>query len=121
MLEPLAKNTAPAILAAATKLYNFDKEAVILVTPSDHHIPKGQLLADTVIAASPAAEGGAIVTFGIQPDRAETGYGYIEKSEELLEMGMSRQRFMKSQRLSRQRPCWTVALFCGIQVCCCPL
>ena len=81
VLEPSAKNTAPAILAAAEFLYQQDADALLLVMPSDHYIPEQQALADLVLAAKSSAEAGAIATFGIQPDRPETGYGYIERGE----------------------------------------
>ena len=83
VLEPSAKNTAPAILAAAEFLYQQDADALLLVMPSDHYIPEQQALADLVLAAKSSAEAGAIATFGIQPDRPETGYGYIERGEAL--------------------------------------
>ena len=83
VLEPSAKNTAPAILAAAEILYNQDADALLLVMPSDHYIPDHQALTELVLAAKSSAEAGAIITFGIQPDRPETGYGYIERGEAL--------------------------------------
>ena len=83
MLEPSAKNTAPAILAAAEWLYQQDADALLLVMPSDHYIPDRQALTDLVLAAKSSAEAGAIVTFGIQPNRPETGYGYVEFGEAL--------------------------------------
>ena len=78
ILEPSAKNTAPAILAAAQMLYSKDPDALMLVMPSDHYIPERQLLIDLVLAARATAEDGMIVTFGIKPARPETGFGYIE-------------------------------------------
>ena len=83
VLEPSAKNTAPAILAAAEFLYQQDADAMLLVMPSDHYIPEQQALGDLVLVAKSYAEAGAIATFGIQPDRPETGYGYIERGEAL--------------------------------------
>ena len=79
VLEPSAKNTAPAILAAAQTLYAKDADALLLVMPSDHYIPDNKALTDVVIRAKVSAEAGTIITFGIQPDRPETGYGYIER------------------------------------------
>ena len=87
VLEPSAKNTAPAILAAAEILYQKDANACFLVMPSDHYIKEHQALADLVLTAKPSAEAGAIVTFGIQPDRPETGYGYIQQGVALPESG----------------------------------
>ena len=85
LLEPSPKNTAPAILAAAEKLNQEDESALILVMPSDHYVPDCQALSDLVLAARPSAQSGAIITFGVQPERPETGYGYIELGEMLSE------------------------------------
>ena len=83
LLEPSPKNTAPAILAAAQKLYGDDPEAVMLVMASDGYIPEQKEFVDLVSAARCFAEAGLIVTFGIQPERPETGYGYIERGDAL--------------------------------------
>jgi mannose-1-phosphate guanylyltransferase/mannose-6-phosphate isomerase len=82
LIEPEPKNTAPAVLAAALHLAAEDPEAMILVAPSDHVIPDAAAFRAAVAAAVPAAEAGRIVTFGIRPDRPETGYGYLELAEE---------------------------------------
>jgi len=76
-IEPEGRDTAPAILLAALSLQN-DPDALMLVAPSDHAIPDGPAFCAAVAAAEPAARDGAIVTFGILPDRPETGYGYLE-------------------------------------------
>ena len=78
LIEPDGRNTAPAVLAAALVLAQDDPEALILVAPSDHIIPDDEAFRDAVAAAAPCARGGHLVTFGITPDRAETGYGYLE-------------------------------------------
>jgi mannose-1-phosphate guanylyltransferase/mannose-6-phosphate isomerase len=78
MIEPTARNTAPAILAAALHLAEADPEALMLVAPSDHAIPDADAFRATVFAGVPAALDGQIVTFGIRPTRAETGYGWLE-------------------------------------------
>ncbi|WP_299628690.1 mannose-1-phosphate guanylyltransferase/mannose-6-phosphate isomerase [uncultured Tateyamaria sp.] len=78
LIEPEARNTAPAILAGALHLAETDPEALMLVVPSDHVIPDTDGFQATVTAAVPAALDGRIVTFGIAPDRAETGYGWLE-------------------------------------------
>lgn len=73
--EPLARNTGPAVLAAALTLIERDRDAVMLVLPSDHII-SGDF--DSIISASlQAAIDGRIVLFGIKPEYPETGYGYI--------------------------------------------
>ena len=78
LIEPDGRDTAPAILAAALHLAATDPDGLMLVAPSDHVIPNAALFAATVAAAIPAAQSGLMVTFGIAPDRAETGYGYLE-------------------------------------------
>jgi mannose-1-phosphate guanylyltransferase/mannose-6-phosphate isomerase len=78
LIEPDRRNTAPAVLCAALWLMEQDPQAVMLVAPSDHVIPDASGFRATVDAAIPAARAGQIVTFGIAPSRAETGYGYLE-------------------------------------------
>jgi mannose-1-phosphate guanylyltransferase/mannose-1-phosphate guanylyltransferase/mannose-6-phosphate isomerase len=77
IIEPAGRNTAPAVLTAALSLED-DPETILLVAPSDHVIRDEQLFAQAVQAGARAAAGGRMVTFGIMPDRAETGYGYLE-------------------------------------------
>lgn len=80
IIEPEAKNTAAAICAAALALDARDLGALMLVAPSDHVIPDAALFRDAVHAAAPAAAAGQLITFGIRPDRPETGYGWLELS-----------------------------------------
>lgn len=79
MLEPLARNTAPAIAAAAKYLYDIDPDAMMLVLPADHLIENLTEFAEAVEQARQTAEQGFLVTFGLVPDSPETGYGYIRK------------------------------------------
>ncbi|WP_299665070.1 mannose-1-phosphate guanylyltransferase/mannose-6-phosphate isomerase [uncultured Ruegeria sp.] len=79
LIEPEGRNTAPAVLAAALHLSSSDPDAMMLVAASDHVIP------DTPAFHAAVAEGvrtitdrGDLVTFGITPDRPETGYGYLK-------------------------------------------
>ena len=78
LIEPVARNTAPAILAAALWLARETPEAIMLVAPADHLIPDHQAFARTIQGAVPAAQKGRIVTFGITPRHPDTGYGYLE-------------------------------------------
>jgi len=80
LIEPAARNTAPAILAAALHLLTTEPDALMLVMPTDHEIPDVAAFRATVAAGLARAEAGRIVTFGIHPDRAETGYGWLELS-----------------------------------------
>lgn len=78
LIEPDGRNTAPAVLAAALWVAERDPKALMLVAPSDHVITNPAAFRATVQAAVPRAQAGDLVTFGITPDRAETGYGYLE-------------------------------------------
>lgn len=77
LLEPIGRNTAPALTAAALLVASRTPHAVMLVMPSDHLIADVAAFQRAVLTAAPLAEEGAIVTFGVVPDRPETGYGYI--------------------------------------------
>ncbi len=79
VLEPIGRNTAPAIAVAALKLLADDKDALMLVLPSDHAILDRAAFNDAVARAAKAARGGRLVTFGIAADRPEIGYGYIRR------------------------------------------
>lgn len=78
LIEPEGRNTAPAVLAAALWLSARDPDALMLVAPSDHVIKDEAAFRATVQAAVPRAQNGDMVTFGIKPNRPETGYGYLE-------------------------------------------
>lgn len=78
LIEPEGRNTAPAILAAALQAARTDPEAMLLVAPSDHLIHDEDEFGAAVARGVEAAQGGALVTFGITPARPETGYGYLQ-------------------------------------------
>ena len=78
LLEPIGRNTAPAIAAAALQALRDGEDPLLLVLPSDHVVRDADAFRAAVRAAMPAAEQGALVTFGIMPDAPETGFGYIE-------------------------------------------
>lgn len=82
LIEPEGRNTAPAILSGALVLAAEDPTALMLVAPSDHVIPDPARFREAVQAAAPEARSGRLVTFGIRPDRAETGYGWLELSSD---------------------------------------
>ncbi|NSY39551.1 mannose-1-phosphate guanylyltransferase/mannose-6-phosphate isomerase [Leisingera sp. ANG59] len=81
LIEPEGRNTAPAVLAAALWLEKTDPEGLMLVAPSDHVVPDAAAFRSAVAAGEAAARAGQLVTFGIRPDRPETGYGYLELTE----------------------------------------
>lgn len=82
LIEPEGRNTAPAVLAAALFLAQSDPETLMLVAPSDHVVPDANAFRAAVEAGIPAAQAGQLVTFGIKPLHAETGYGYLELAED---------------------------------------
>ena len=76
--EPVAKNTAPCVAIAAEMLYKKDPDAIMVVLPADHHITEPVAFNEYLKAAIEMAKQDAnLVTIGINPDRPETGYGYI--------------------------------------------
>jgi len=82
VLEPLARNTAPAIAAAAVLASRADPDAVLLVLASDHEIQREAQFHRCIEQALPVAQAGKLVTFGIVPDAPHTGYGYIQRGIE---------------------------------------
>ncbi|WP_443700783.1 sugar phosphate nucleotidyltransferase, partial [Pseudomonas sp.] len=84
LLEPFGRNTAAAIAVAALHVQeHFGDDAQLLVMPADHLILNETAFAVAVSQARELAEAGHLVTFGIEPDRPETGFGYIEQGAAL--------------------------------------
>jgi mannose-1-phosphate guanylyltransferase/mannose-6-phosphate isomerase len=84
LLEPVGRNTAPAVAVAAILTIQRakslgDADPVLLVLPADHVIGDADAFRSAVRLGLPAARSGKLVTFGVVPDRAETGYGYIQR------------------------------------------
>lgn len=79
ILEPVGRNTAPAIALAALST---DDDPLLLVLAADHVIQNEQAFTDAVNQAVPLAEAGKLVTFGIVPNKAHAGYGYIKKGSQ---------------------------------------
>lgn len=98
ILEPSARNTAPAIALAALAV---DSDALLLVMPSDHLIGDAAAFSAAVGRAAPLAAQDWLVTFGIRPDRAETGYGYIQRGEELAPGVFRAERFVEKPDAAR--------------------
>ncbi|MFL5311929.1 MAG: mannose-1-phosphate guanylyltransferase [Myxococcales bacterium] len=82
LVEPAARNTAPAIGLAAVRALKDDPDALLLVLPSDHHIAHADRFREALQTAARVAEQGELVTLGIRPTRAETGYGYLWRGAE---------------------------------------
>jgi mannose-1-phosphate guanylyltransferase/mannose-6-phosphate isomerase len=82
LVEPARRNTAMAVALAATRIAAEDPDAVMVVLPADHHIPdRRAFAADVRRAARAARDAGVLVTLGVRPTRADTGYGYIQSGK----------------------------------------
>ena len=81
ILEPFGRNTAPAIAVAALHALQHAQDSLLLVLSADHEIADEKAFCDAVRKAQPLAEAGKLVTFGIVPDHAATGYGYIKRGK----------------------------------------
>lgn len=97
IVEPAARNTAPAIALAAARL---DPDAIMLVCPSDHHIADEEAFRIAAAKAADLAAQDYFVAFGIAADRPETGYGYIKRGAELGE-GFAVDAFVEKPDLER--------------------
>lgn len=97
VIEPAAKNTAPAIALAAVLL---PEDAVMLVCPSDHHIADAAAFRAAALAAAALAREDYLVSFGIAADRPETGYGYLQRGEPLAG-GFAIRRFVEKPDMAR--------------------
>ncbi|MDR6388370.1 mannose-1-phosphate guanylyltransferase/mannose-6-phosphate isomerase [Paraburkholderia phenoliruptrix] len=96
ILEPVGRNTAPALTAAAFAIVQEGKDAIMVVMPADHVIGDIAAFADAVAIAADYAATGDVVTMGIVPTRAETGYGYIKVGEAIGQSGGHRlERFVE--------------------------
>ncbi|GGN38542.1 MULTISPECIES: mannose-1-phosphate guanylyltransferase/mannose-6-phosphate isomerase [Marinomonas] len=83
MLEPVGRNTAPAVALAAFEVLQSDNEdSLMLVLPADHVIRNTAAFEKAIEQAKVLAKAGGLVTFGIKPTRAETGYGYIKAGQD---------------------------------------
>ena len=83
LVEPIARNTAPAIGLATLHVQARDPEGVLAVLPSDHHVADVAGFRAVLARAAGVARSGALVTLGIKPTRPETGYGYVRVGEPL--------------------------------------
>lgn len=83
VIEPYPRGNAAAIGLAMGALHAFDPDAVVAVLPSDHVVDKKSAFRTVVLAATAAADAGWLVTLGITPERADTGFGYIEAGEQV--------------------------------------
>jgi mannose-1-phosphate guanylyltransferase / mannose-6-phosphate isomerase len=100
VLEPLARNTAPAIALGALQALQRNPEALLLVLPADHLISDTVAFVAAVQRATPLAEQGWLVTFGIRPDRPDTGFGYIRRAESVGDTGYRVEQFVEKPDLA---------------------
>ncbi len=100
VLEPLARNTAPAIALGALQALQRSPDAMLLVLPADHLIGDTAAFVEAVEQAMPLAAQDWLVTFGIRPDRAETGFGYIRRAEAIDEHGFRVEQFVEKPDLA---------------------
>ena len=101
ILEPLAKNTAPAIAAACCAAMKQDKDAVVVVLPSDHVIKDVKTFQSAVLTAAKNAEKGSLVTFGIVPTFAATGYGYVKAGGAETDGAFTLEKFVEKPCLEK--------------------
>ncbi len=101
LLEPMAKNTAPAIAAACCAAMKQDKDAVVVVLPSDHVIADVKAFQNAVMIAAKEAEKGSLVTFGIVPTFPSTGYGYVKASGEEVDGALTLEKFVEKPCLEK--------------------
>lgn len=96
ILEPLGRNTAPAVAVSALRGLQEDENPVLLVLPADHVIRDREQFELAIAAGEKAAKNGYLVTFGIVPDAPETGYGYIKsRSESVAENTFQVEKFVE--------------------------
>ena len=120
ILEPFGRNTAPAIAAAALHVARrYGEDAHLLVLPADHLITDIAAFASAVDSARRLADQGWLVTFGLLPTRAETGFGYIEKGQALGSNGFTVAQFVEKpdiqtarHYLDGGRHLWNSGMFC---------
>jgi mannose-1-phosphate guanylyltransferase len=82
LVEPAARNTAPAIGLACVNALREDRDATLMVLPSDHHVARPDAFRAALSVAARASQNGDLLTLGIHPSRPETGYGYLRRGAE---------------------------------------
>lgn len=100
ILEPVGRNTAPAIALAALTAFNKDKDGIIVVLPADHLIKDVESFRSKLDTAIELAGSGKLVTFGIRPERAETGYGYIKAEHRISDKALEIERFVEKPNIA---------------------
>ncbi|MFS2122306.1 mannose-1-phosphate guanylyltransferase/mannose-6-phosphate isomerase [Pseudomonas sp. Pseusp97] len=118
LLEPIGRNTAPAIALAALQIVQEKGDAIMLVLAADHLIKDISAFHSGIHTALQLADAGKLVTFGIVPKQAETGYGYIEKGDTLPDGSYTVRRFVEKPNIETARNyvrsgnyCWNSGMF----------
>jgi mannose-1-phosphate guanylyltransferase/mannose-6-phosphate isomerase len=118
LVEPVGRNTLPAIMLALDKIVERDPAALVSVLPSDHLIEPAEAWMQTLVRGLPLAGEGWLVTFGIKPTKPETGYGYIHKGEPLQPGVFAVSSFVEKPTLETARTylengqyCWNSGMF----------
>ena len=101
LLEPMAKNTAPAIAAACCAAIRRNPNAIVVVLPSDHVIVDVPAFQKAVLTAAKQAEQGYLVTFGIVPTFPATGYVYVKASGDELDGAYTLEKFVEKPCLEK--------------------
>lgn len=101
LLEPEAKNTAPAVLSAVTWVNQNLGDRTLAVMPTDHSIPNSAAFSDTLKVAANCSAEDKLVTLGIKPTHPATGYGYIEPKDDLSKNGTPVTRFIEKPDLEK--------------------
>lgn len=114
ILEPFGRNTAPAIAAAVSQVTKkYGNDAIMLVLAADHLIADQSAFQQAVLKAAELAVAGKLVTFGIQPDSPETGFGYIEADGNTVLRFVEKPSLEKAQEyLASGRFLWNSGMFC---------
>jgi len=99
ILEPVGRNTAPAIAVAAFHALRKDEDALLLVLPADHVIKNVAAFHAAISQAEVLANAGKLVTFGVVPDKAETGFGYIKRGNKQGAVGFKVDAFVEKPDL----------------------
>lgn len=110
LLEPIGRNTAPAIALAC---FSLDKDEIVLVSPSDHLIKNETSYKESLSRAQELAKENQLVTFGVKPEYAETGYGYIEAEEETVKAFHEKPNLKIAQKyVDAGNFYWNSGMFC---------
>lgn len=120
LIEPEAKSTAPAIIAATLYVASLDPDAIILVLPTDHLVGDKEEFHRSIANGIDAIELEALVTFGVQPDRPETGFGYLKLGEKSIGKAIRLESFVEKPDSDRAQEMyqsgeylWNAGMFMG--------